>query len=100
MNARTGVIPDPIARQPWRMLIPLFMLVAFGAAVLFSAAGGSMDPYASSHLVRFGVFLVMASIIASLPREFVRFFTYPAYFVVLLLLFGVEIIGQVNGGSQ
>ena len=100
MNARTGVIPDPIARQPWRMLIPLFMLVGFGAAVLFSAAGGSMDPYASSHLVRFGVFLVMASIIASLPREFVRFFTYPASFIVLLLLFGVEIIGQVNGGSQ
>ncbi len=100
MNARGGVIPDPIARQPWRMLIPLFMLVGFGAAVLFSAAGGSMDPYASSHLVRFGVFLVMASIIASLPREFVRFFTYPAYFIVLLLLFGVEIIGQVNGGSQ
>ncbi|MBD2841857.1 rod shape-determining protein RodA [Erythrobacter rubeus] len=94
------IIPDPISRQPWGMLIPLFLLVAFGAAVLYSAAGGSMDPYASSHLVRFGVFLVMAAIIASLPRELVRFLTYPAYIVVLMLLIAVEIIGQVGGGSQ
>ena len=100
MSARTGIIPEPIARQPWRMLIPLFMLVTFGAAVLYSAAGGSMEPYASSHVVRFGVFLLMASIIALFPRDLVRMLTYPAYVVVLLLLLGVEIIGQVNGGSQ
>lgn len=100
MSARTGIIPDPIARQPWRMLIPLFMLVTFGAAVLYSAAGGSMDPYASSHLLRFGVFLTMAAIITLFPRDLVRFLTYPAYAVVLVLLLGVEILGQVNGGSQ
>ena len=100
-NARRGgIIPEPIARQPWGMLIPLFLLVAFGAAVLYSAAGGSMDPYASQHLIRFTVFLVMAAVIASLPRDFVRFMTYPAYIVVLLLLVAVEVIGQVGGGSQ
>ncbi|UAB77100.1 rod shape-determining protein RodA [Erythrobacter sp. SCSIO 43205] len=100
MSANSGIIPDPIARQPWGMLIPLFLLVAFGAAVLYSAAGGRMDPFASSHLIRFSVFLVMASIIASLPRPFVRFMTYPAYVVVLVLLIGVEVIGNVRGGSQ
>ncbi|MEP3421196.1 MAG: rod shape-determining protein RodA [Erythrobacter sp.] len=99
-SARGGIIPEPIARQPWSMLIPLFLLVAFGAAVLYSAAGGSMTPYASSHLIRFSVFLVMASVIASLPRNFVRFMTYPAYIVVLLMLLAVEILGQVRGGSQ
>ncbi|WP_051698977.1 rod shape-determining protein RodA [Erythrobacter longus] len=82
------------------MLVPLFLLVLFGAAVLYSAAGGRMDPFASSHLIRFCVFLVMAAIIASLPRGFVRFMTYPAYVVVLVLLLGVEIIGNVRGGSQ
>ncbi|MEO1221615.1 MAG: rod shape-determining protein RodA, partial [Pseudomonadota bacterium] len=82
------------------MLIPLLLLVAFGAAVLYSAAGGRMDPFASSHLIRFSVFLAMASVIASLPRAFVRFMTYPAYVVVLLLLIGVEILGNVRGGSQ
>ena len=100
MSVHSGIIPEPIARQPWGMLIPLFLLVAFGAAVLFSAAGGRMDPFASSHLIRFGVFLGMAAVIASLPRVFVRFMTYPAYIVVLLLLIGVEIVGNVRGGSQ
>ena len=100
MNATSGIIPDPIARQPWGMLIPLCLLVAFGAAVLYSAAGGSMDPFASSHLIRFSVFLVMAAIIASMPKNFVQFFTYPAYIVVFLMLLGVEVMGQVNGGSQ
>lgn len=82
------------------MLIPLFLLILFGAAVLYSAAGGRMDPFASSHLIRFGVFLAMASIIATLPRNFVRFMTYPGYIIVLLLLLGVEILGNVRGGSQ
>ncbi|MGB3711213.1 MAG: rod shape-determining protein RodA [Erythrobacter sp.] len=98
--ARRGIVPDPIARQPWGMLIPLLLLTAFGAAVLYSAAGGSMDPFASSHLTRFAVFLVMAAVIAALPQPFVRLMTYPAYVVVLLLLMAVEIIGQVGGGSQ
>ncbi|MGB3470131.1 MAG: rod shape-determining protein RodA [Erythrobacter sp.] len=99
-TARRSVIPEPLARQPWGMLIPLFLLVAFGAAVLFSAAGGSMTPYASSHLLRFTVTLVMALIIAALPRDLVKLLTYPAYITTLLMLIGVEIIGQVNGGSQ
>lgn len=97
---RSSVIPYPIARQPWGMLIPLFMLVAFGAAVLFSAAGGSMQPFASSHLVRFSVFLVMAMVIASLPRELVKFLTYPAYVIVLVMLIAVEAMGALRGGSQ
>ncbi|KEO87124.1 rod shape-determining protein RodA [Erythrobacter sp. JL475] len=97
---RTGIVPEPIARQPWSMLIPLFMLVAFGAAVLYSAAGGSMQPFAASHLVRFSVFMIMAAVIASLPREFVRFMTYPAYIVVLVMLMAVEAMGALRGGSQ
>lgn len=95
-----SIIPEPIARQPWQMLIPLFMLVAFGAAVLFSAAGGSMQPFASSHLFRFGVFLVMASIITLFSRDFVRLMTYPVYLVVLALLVAVEAMGALRGGSQ
>lgn len=97
---RTGIVPEPIARQPWLMLIPLFMLVTFGAAVLYSAAGGSMQPFAASHLIRFSVFMIMAAVIASLPREFVRFMTYPAYLVVLVMLMAVEAMGALRGGSQ
>jgi rod shape determining protein RodA len=99
-QASRGIIPEPVARQPWSMLIPLFALVAFGAAVLYSAGGGAMKPFASSHLVRFSLFMLMASMIAIVPRDLVRALTYPGYIAVLVMLAAVEAIGQVGGGSQ
>ncbi len=59
-----------------------------------------MQPFASSHLLRFALTLVMAAIITLVPRDWVRALTYPAYVAMLLLLAAVEAIGQVGGGSQ
>ncbi len=98
--AARGIVPEPIARLPWEMLVPLVLLTSFGGLVLYSAGGGAMQPFAASHFIRFGVFAVMAGIIASLPRDAVRMLTYPGYLVVLLMLLAVEIVGQVGGGSQ
>ncbi|WP_374405734.1 rod shape-determining protein RodA [Pelagerythrobacter sp.] len=95
-----SVIPAPVARQPWAMLAPLILLVGFGAMVLFSAAGGHWQPFATSHLMRFGVFLAMASVMTLFGRDLVRFVAYPVYGVILLLLVAVETIGFVGGGSQ
>ena len=60
------------------MLFPLFVLIGFGALVLFSAAGGSWDPYASSHVIRFLVFLPMA-FVSMFSRELAQFFAFPVY---------------------
>ena len=98
--AARGIVPDPIARQPWEMLIPLLLLTTFGGLVLYSAGGGAMQPFALSHFIRFGVLAVMAGIIASMPRDAVRVLTYPGYLIILLMLLAVEIVGQVGGGSQ
>lgn len=96
----TGLVPAPIARQPWQMLFPLFVLIGFGALVLYSAAGGNWDPYASSHVIRFGVFLVMAFVLSRFSRDLVMLLAIPIYGVVLLMLVAVEAIGFVGGGSQ
>ena len=95
-----SVIPAPIARQPWRMLIPLASLVVFGAFVLASAAAGDWGRYATSHLVRFAVLLVMAAVMTRFQRDFVRLIAYPAYGALVLMLFAVEVVGFVGGGSQ
>lgn len=102
MNTLTarGIVPEPIARQPWEMLIPLLLLTGFGGLVLYSAGGGAMQPFAQSHFIRFAVLAVMTAFIAALPREAVRVLTYPGYLAVLLMLLAVEIVGQVGGGSQ
>ena len=33
-------IPAPIRELAWRLLVPLILLMSFGAAVLYSASGG------------------------------------------------------------
>lgn len=95
-----SIIPPIIAGQPWQVILPLTLLTLFGAAVLYSAAGGSMTPFASSHLVRFGVFMAMALVISYLPRGLAKWAAYPAYGAILVLLVLVEALGFVGGGSQ
>ena len=97
---RPSIVPAPIAALPWQVIIPLTVLVLFGAAVLNSAAGGHMQPYAESHLVRFGVFLIMALVMSRFPQDLVKLAAYPAYLAVLLLLILVETLGAIGGGSQ
>src|SRR5690606_25952675 len=99
-SMRAGVLPAPLADIPWRVLIPLTLLVCFGAAVLYSAAGGSFQPFAASHLLRFAIFLTMALVLRMFPRDIVMWAAYPAYAAVLVLLMVVEAIGAVGGGSQ
>ncbi|MCJ2177433.1 rod shape-determining protein RodA [Novosphingobium album (ex Hu et al. 2023)] len=95
-----SIIPEVVAAQPWQMLIPLFGLISLGAAVLYSAAGGHLHPYALSHVIRFGVFLVMAIVISRMSRNFFRMAAYPIYGGIVALLVLVELIGAVGGGSQ
>lgn len=97
---RPGIIPAAIARQPWGIILPLTVLTSFGSAVLYSAAGGSFQPWALQHLIRFLVFLAMAMVIARLPQSLFRFAAYPAYGVLVFLLMLVDLIGAVGGGSQ
>jgi rod shape determining protein RodA len=95
-----SIVPDTIARQPWQVLIPLVALVSLGSAVLYSAAGGHLQPYSLSHGVRFLVFLVAAAMLAHVRRDLFKLAAYPIYGVILFLLVLVELLGAVGGGSQ
>ena len=96
-------LPDPIARLPWRVLLPLTALVLFGSAVLYSTSpvqGGSMRPWALTHILHYIVFLVMALVVARIPRELFKQFAYPIYGGLVVLLVLVEAIGKISTGSQ
>ena len=97
---RLGIVPAPIAALPWRLILLLFCMTLFGTLVLYSAAGGSLEPWAGKHMVRFLVFLAMAIGMSRLPLDFWKRTTWPIYLGTLALLFVVEMIGQVGGGSQ
>ncbi len=95
-----GLIPDPVARQPWQVIVPLTLLVTFGSTVLYSAGGGSLYPWALTHFLRFFVFLAMAIVISRVRQPTFKQLAYPLYGVVVVLLVLVEAIGGIAGGSQ
>ncbi len=95
-----SVIPAPIAALPWRIIFILTALVSFGTIVLYSAAGGSFEPWSGKHFIRYSIFLIMALVMWRMPLDFWQKITFPVYGIVLVLLIIVEVIGQVGGGSQ
>ncbi len=95
-----SAIPDRLNALPWRVLLTLLALGCFGLAVLFSAAGGSIDPWALNQGIRFAMFFALALAMSQVPLGVWLRAAYPAYAVVLLMLVGVEALGAVGGGSQ
>lgn len=93
-------VPRPVAELPWQIICITFAIAAFGVIVLYSAAGGSVSPWAGIHAVRFTVFLVMALVIRMFSENFVKLGTFPAYVLFAVLLLLVELAGAVKGGSQ
>jgi len=99
MMARS-LVPDPLRRLPWRVLVPLTGLVLFGSTVLYSAAGQHVWPWAAMHVIHYIVFLVAAVAVSRLPRETYMRAAYPFYGILVVLLVLVEAVGRIGGGSQ
>lgn len=95
-----SLVPAPIAALPWKLLFLVLAIGLFGGMTLFSAAGGSLSPWALNHLVRFVALLGVAIGLSYFrPKQF-RDWAYPAYGFIILLLIAVEIVGVVRGGAR
>ena len=83
------------------VLVVLICLPAMvGFAMLYSAAGGEMEPWAARQIVRFGVGLVIMFTVALVD---IRFWIKSAYFIyagAFVLLVGVELMGDSAMGAQ
>ena len=88
-----------LARIPWGIVL-VIALGGFGLVILYSAAGGSMTPWALKHGIRFAILLSAMLVLAMVRPETWMRLAWPIYGIVLVGLVGVEILGQVGGGSQ
>jgi len=98
--SRASIVPAPLAQLPWRMLLLIIAIAGFGIVVLYSAAGGSMRPWALSQAIRFLVLLSGAIAISRIREEVWRHGALPVYAILLVMLVAVELMGAVRGGSQ
>lgn len=89
-----------LARIPWGVVAVIALLAGFGMVVLYSAGGGALEPWALKHGMRFGVLGTMMLILAQVrPSVWLRH-AFLIYGVLVLALIGVEVKGQIGGGSQ
>jgi rod shape determining protein RodA len=84
----------------WLYVVLLCALAGVGYAALYSAAGGSAEPYAARHVLRFAAGLVLMIGIAMVDIRFIARLAWPSYFVALALLVVVMRFGHMGKGAQ
>jgi rod shape determining protein RodA len=82
------------------LLLLLTMIAGIGCAVLYSAAGGSLDPWADRHAARYVVGLMLAIGVAMVDLRTWMKWAYPIYALGFVLLVLVPILGVVGMGAR
>lgn len=88
------------AEIDWTFCLILCLIAGAGGLMMFSAAPNSWEPWAAPHLIRFGVFFVMMIVLAMIDLRVWFAVAYPVYAVALILLVGVELVGDSAKGAQ
>ena len=84
----------------WLLVLLITVTASIGFAMLYSAANGSLEPWANRQMIRFALgFLVMLIIAVSSIRFWLRY-AYFIYLGCLGLLFVVEFYGSTGMGAQ
>ena len=96
----SAIIPKPLARLPWRLIFLVTGIATFGLIVLYSAAGGSMRPWAMKQAIVFLGFLGIAVCMSWMRESTIKAIAFPLYGVTLIMLIGVEALGFVSKGAQ
>ena len=87
-------------QMSWGLVLLTTLISVIGFAMLYSAANGNADPWASRQMLRFSVGLALMLAIALIDVRFLFRWAYLAYFVALGLLIAVELMGTTGMGAQ
>jgi rod shape determining protein RodA len=78
----------------------ILALSLLGIAMLYSASGGHVRPWAYAQGIRLVIGLAVMMVLALLPVKTLVRFAYPIYGGCVLMLVAVEIIGHIGMGAQ
>lgn len=84
----------------WIYVLLLCVLAGMGYVALYSVGGGSAEPYAGRHVLRFAVGLGLLLTLALIDIRVLARLGWPFYFVSLALLVLVLRYGHVGKGAQ
>ena len=98
-NTRLG-LADKLFQLNWGLVLLVLALGGVGCAMLYSAADGHMDPWASRQLVRLAVGFGVMLVLALIDVRFWFRYAYLIYLGGLILLGAVEVVGSRGMGAQ
>ncbi|WP_037493591.1 rod shape-determining protein RodA [Sneathiella glossodoripedis] len=95
---------QPLSKKIWELNWGLVLLICVTASVgflmLYSAADGNINPWASRQMIRFGAGLVIMLVVALTDIRIWLRLAYPLYFIALLMLGAVEVMGVIGMGAR
>ena len=84
----------------WLYVVLLCCLAGVGYLALYSAAGGSPEPYATRHAMRFAMGMLIMLSISLIDIRFIAKLAWPAWLGGVVLLGLVLRVGHVGKGAQ
>jgi len=84
----------------WGLVLLICVLAGIGCVMLYSAANGSMDPWAAQQAMRFGAALVIMLVVAMFDIRVWYKWTWPIFLAGVASLVAVEVMGTVGMGAQ
>ncbi|NIY73733.1 rod shape-determining protein RodA [Marivivens donghaensis] len=97
-NVPTGI--RKLLYVNWAIVLLTIAIACAGFLMLYSVAGGSVEPWLDPQLNRFGFGLFLMIAIGMVPIWFWRNVSAVGYIISLLLLVAVELFGEVRMGAQ
>jgi len=95
-----GTLTTKLLEINWGFVFLICVVASVGFGMLYSVAGGSLDPWASRQMVRFAIGLGILVAVAMVDIRIWMSLAYPAYLIALVLLIAVEFFGAVGMGAQ
>jgi rod shape determining protein RodA len=93
-------IRQKLLRLNWVLVLLIVLTASIGFAMLYSAANGSFDPWASRQISRFSVGVAMMLVVALVDIRLWLRGSYIIYGACLMLLAAVELKGSIGMGAQ
>lgn len=84
----------------WPLILLLSAVAGVGFLMLYSVAGGSLQPWAEPQMKRYGMGLAAMFVVAMVPIWLWRNLSVLAYLISLTLLVAVELFGAIGMGAQ
>ena len=89
-----------LAQINWFLIVLISLIAGVGFAMLYSAANGNLDPWASRQMLRFAAGLGLMLLIALIDVRVWLRHAYLIYAAALLLLIAVEVMGVAGMGAR